>query len=324
MQNNHITKGKHLTYPERLLIEKWKNNEEFSNRKISQLLGKSPQTIHNEVKRGTVDLSYTGGATEYSAEIAQNDYDLKRSAVGATGIWKFEDAKIIKEKIKMKYSPEVISQAPDMPSFKTIYTWIKKGWINGISPKDLIYPRKEKHHAKKIGKAPRKSGVLSIEQRTKEANQRLEIGHFEIDLVILNHQKGQQLLTLTDRKTRYEIIRLIPDKTAQSVNTEMKKLATKFAFKSITADNGSEFMKLDEVMDCPIYFAHPYASYERGSNENANRMIRRWLPKGTKTTTAKAVAKIQGWINHYPRKMFHFKNSEILYHQDNQAKTVFV
>lgn len=71
-------------------------------------------------------------------------------------------------------------------------------------------------------------------------------------------------------------------------------------------------MKLDEVMDCSTYFAHPYASYERGSNENANRMIRRWLPKGTKKATPEQVDFIESWINRYPRKMFHFQCSSNL------------
>lgn len=94
------------------------------------------------------------------------------------------------------------------------------------------------------------------------------------------------------QKTRYEIIRLIPDTSAESVNNAIKLLKEEYDFKSITADNGSEFMRLHEVLDCPIYYAHPYSSYERGSNENANRLIRRWLPKGTTTTTPEEVANL--------------------------------
>lgn len=306
MQNNYITKGKHLTEQERYLIEKWKK-EGKSNRNIAQLLGKAPQTINNEIKRGTVDLSFYGGFKEYSAQKAQSNYNHLRLAVGRTDTWTVDKQEIIKEKILNKYSPEIISQLPGMPSCTTIYTWINKGWIANISRKDLIYPRKNKPIKTYEKRPPRKANALSIEQRPQEINERKEIGHFEIDLVILNKKRGQQLLTLTDRKTRYEIIRLIPDKTAQSVNNALLTIQQTYLIRSLTADNGSEFMRLDEVINCPIYYAHPFSSYERGSNENANRLIRRWFPKDkTTVTTSKEVATVEQWINNYPRKLFDF------------------
>lgn len=76
-------------------------------------------------------------------------------------------------------------------------------------------------------------------------------------------------------------------------------------------------MCLNEVMTCLIYYAHPYSSYERGSNENANRMIRRWLPKGTHSITAEAVAEIESWMNHYPRKMFNYQSPSDLFEVAN-------
>lgn len=228
-------------------------------------------------------------------------------AFGKTSVWSPEKDEIIRAGILNKLSPEVISQKKGMPCFSTIYSWIEKGWIKGICKKDLIYPRKRKKTFHKKTKDIRKRGGLSIDLRPKVIENREEVGHFEIDLVILNKTKGEQLLTLTDRKTRYEIVRLIKDKRAESVHEVLKKLSEQYNFKSITADNGSEFMRLEEVMDCPIYYAHPYSFYERGTNKNANRMIRRWLPKGTQSATAKAVADIESWMNHYPRKMFNYK-----------------
>lgn len=307
MQDNNNTKGKHLTYTERLLIERWKNKDKKSNREIAKLLGKAPQTINNEINRGLVDLSFNGGFVEYSADMAQNHYDWNRMAVGKTSVWSSEKDEIIRAGILNKLSPEVISQKKGMPCFSTIYSWIEKGWIKGICKKDLIHPRKRKKTFHKKTKDIRKMGGLSIDLRPKVIENREEVGHFEIDLVILNKTKGEQLLTLTDRKTRYEIVRLIKDKRAESVHEVLKKLSEQYNFKSITADNGSEFMRLEEVMDCPIYYAHPYSSYERGTNENANRMIRRWLPKGTQSATALAVADIESWMNHYSRKMFNYK-----------------
>ena len=146
---------------------------------------------------------------------------------------------------------------------------------------------------------------LSIEERSECIDERSEYGHWDIDTVLLTKEKGECLLTLIERKTRLEIIRLIPDKTTRSVNQALREMD--FSAQSVTSDNGKEFAKLSEALDCPIYYYHAYASHERGTNENHNRMIRRHLPKGTKKTTKQFVAYIENWMNNYPRKMFNNK-----------------
>ena len=83
MQDYITTKGKHLTYPERLLIERWKNKDKKSNRRIAKLLGKAPQTIHNELKRGLVDLSFHDGGMEYSADVAQEKYSRRMNILSS-------------------------------------------------------------------------------------------------------------------------------------------------------------------------------------------------------------------------------------------------
>lgn len=114
---------------------------------------------------------------------------------------------------------------------------------------------------------------------------------------------------MTDRRSRHQIMRLIPDKTAQSVNQTLNKILKEHQILSITADNGTEFNRLSEVFSKQhIYYAHPYSSWERGTNENQNRLIRRWLPKGTKETTPKEVAFIENWINNYPKKCLSYKS----------------
>ncbi|VQL33092.1 transposase-like protein, IS1239 [Streptococcus pneumoniae] len=135
-----------------------------------------------------------------------------------------------------------------------------------------------------------------------------------IDTVLLTKIKNYCLLVLTDRRSRHQIIRLIPNKTAESVNQALTLLLGEHRILSITADNGSEFKRLSEVFpEEHIYYAHAYSSWERGSNENHNRLIRRWLPKGTKKTTPKEVAFIENWINNYPKKCLDYKSpSEFL------------
>lgn len=99
------------------------------------------------------------------------------------------------------------------------------------------------------------------------------------------------LSVLTDRRSRYQIIRLIPNKTAESVNQALEGILREHRILSITVDNGSEFNRLAEVFpEEQIYYAHPYSSWERGTNENHNRLIQRWLPKGSKKMIPKEVA----------------------------------
>jgi len=309
MQNYYTPKGKHLTLADRRNIERWLQ-EGCSNREIARRLSKAPQTIHNEVKRGKVRQQVRKGKFEivYSADKAQQDYEAKRKR----SVRKVTLTKELKECIchymKQNYSPEMMVRAKRIPvPISTIYYWIHHGHL-GVSRLDMLYPKKVTA-SKKTASPNFKAAGKSIEERPEYINKRLENGHYEIDTVILTRAKNQCLLTLTDRKSRYEIIRLIPDKSASSVNVALREVLSQYDIKSITADNGSEFARLSEVFNPKqIYYAHPYSSWERGTNENHNRLIRRWLPKGSKHTTKKQVAFIENWMNHYPKRLLNYKS----------------
>ncbi|HHG7414283.1 TPA: IS30 family transposase [Streptococcus pneumoniae] len=269
MQDNYTTKAKHLTIDSRRLIERWKK-EGKSNREIASLLGKVPQTIHTEIKRGTVRQCLGKGRFKevYSADYAQQSYENnhKRS------VRKSSVTKELKEKI-------------------------------------LHYHNQKFSLDKKQASINFKPAGQSIEQRPEAINLRLENGHYEIDTVLLTRAKNYCLLVLTDRKSRHQIIRLIPNKSAEVVNQALKLILKQHKILSITADNGTEFNRLFDVFsEEHIYYAHPYASWERGTNENHNRLIRRWLPKGTKKMTPKEVAFIEKWINNYPKKCLDYKS----------------
>ncbi|VJC74263.1 IS1239 transposase [Streptococcus pneumoniae] len=269
MQDNYTTKGKHLTIDSRRLIERWKK-EGKSNREIASLLGKAPQTIHTEIKRGTVRQCLGKGRFKevYSADYAQQSYENNRKR----SVKKSSLTKELKEKI-LHYHNQKFS--PDKKQASTNF----------------------------------KPAGQSIEQRSEAINLRLENGHYEIDTVLLTRAKNYCLLVLTDRKSRHQIIRLIPNKSAEVVNQALKLILKQHKILSITANNGTEFNRLFDVFsEEHIYYAHPYASWERGTNENHNRLIRRWLPKGTKKMTPKEVAFIEKWINNYPKKCLDYKS----------------
>lgn len=309
MQYHYTPKGKHLTIENRRLIERWKN-EGKSNREIARLLGKAPQTIHNEVARGTTVQQVRKGLFKkvYSADYAQGLYETNRKrSVRKLSLTK-EMAETIRHYHKQKFSPEMIVKAKNVKvGISTIYYWIHKGHL-GLTKKDMLYPRKKKAPKKQASPNFKPAGQ-SIEERPEVINLRLELGHYEIDTVLLTRAKNMCLLVLTDRRSRHQIIRLIPNKTATAVNQALKSILNRFQIKSITADNGTEFSCLSEVFpEEQLYYAHPYASWERGTNENHNRLIRRWLPKGTTKTTPKEVAFIENWINNYPKKCLGYKS----------------
>ncbi len=306
MQDNYTTKNKHLTYQDRKLIYKWKN-EGKSNREIARLLGKAPQTINNEIKRGTVlqQVKPHKFRKVYHPDYASKIYKDNRKKSVKKGIL----TKAIKDRIihlnKQKISPEMMIKKYKVKAcISSIYYWIHNDKL-GKKVK-LFYPHKRKK-IKKVASTNYKAFGKSIDQRDDIINLRLEKGHFEIDTVILTRAKNECLLTLVDRRTRETIIRLIKDKTALSVNNAIKEIVKKYKVKSITADNGTEFARLSEVFSKDmIFYAHPYCSWERGSNENHNRLIRRWLPKGSKKTTQREVAFIEFWINNYPKKILNY------------------
>lgn len=342
-QKNNNTKKQekkysHLNYIERTQIERWYNKDKKSKKEIAELLRKSERTIRREIKRGIV-TNLTHDWQEiyvYSADVAQEKYEYHKTGKGPSDkIGKdFEFVEYIETGIKKdKKSPEILIAEikKEGKTFKakvcakTIRNRIKKGDTFNIKAKDMIYKKvyKEKNKAKAVcSKVPAEK---SIEYRPKGANLRSEYGHWEGDLVIGTKERSACLLTLTERKTREEIIIKIKNKSAKEVAGGFDKLEKKYGksfyqkFKTITFDNGGEFRnyKLLEK-SCRrkgnrinIYYAHPYRSGERGTNENANRLIRRFIPKGKSmlNISEERIQEIEDWINNLPRKMFGYKTA---------------
>ncbi|MFA7157200.1 MAG: IS30 family transposase [Bacilli bacterium] len=209
---------------------------------------------------------------------------------------------------------------------KTIRNCIHKRILN-LTEKDMIYKKEYKEKNKEKTHCSKVPAEKSIDFRPEEANDRSIYGHWEGDLVVGKEGKGAALLTFTERKTREEIIMKIPSKHSKNVAKRLdileKKYGKKFKnkFKTITFDNGGKFRDykaLEKSYDgrkkearVEIYYAHPYRSGERGSNENANRLIRRFIPKGTVITdiSEEFIKEVENWINNLLRPMFGFKSS---------------
>lgn len=212
-----------------------------------------------------------------------------------------------------------------------MYSYIDKGVFLTITNKNLPVKGQKKRQYNKVKRAKRPPAGTSIENRPKEIDDRAVVGDWEMDCVEGKKKTKKTLLVLTERKSRREIIRPMRDQTARSVVRVLDSLEREYGtnfskiFRTITVDNGSEFADCAGMeKSCrrkgnrtKIYYCHPYSSYERGSNENVNRMIRRWFPKGTdfRKVTAKAIQKVEDWINNYPREILGFRTSEAVFQE---------
>ena len=340
--NNTISKKchyKHLTPSNKGQIQAYRN-EGKSIRFIAKMLGKNPSTISRELKRNSVtqmDSSYAF-KNLYIADTAHILYKKRRQKCICRKqydpLFFVELKKEILKKKKRAHSIDTFCNVykrnnPDkvIPSTKTVYEMIHRGEIKGIKPYMLPRMTKLKPRRKTNGQSNSKKNkkVLgtSIEQRPEHINSREEKGHFEIDAVKGKNGKNEAcIITLVDRKSRYTYILFLPKLNAQNVNKALQKLFRKVgkkSFKSITSDNGSEFSRLTELesKNMKVFFAHPYSSYERGTNENTNGLIREFLPKGESMNgKEKEIPEIQKILNGRCRKILDYRSAEE-YHFDN-------
>ena len=343
-QTDYIAKArrnKHLTERERYTIEVLVK-EKMKPSDIAKRLDRHVRTIEREICKGKVelknsDLTYRH---EYCADRGQLVYNKNATAKGP-GLKIGNDHKLVRhieQRIKKeKYSPDAIIgeirekglKFETTICTKTVYNYIDQGVFLNITNADL--PVKKNGPSRKYQKvkiAHHNLKGTSIEERPEEVNERKNYGHWEMDCVVGPRKgKGAALLVFTERYSREEIICKMPDKTQKSVKAALdqleKRYGTRFCnkFKTITVDNGSEFLDYKGLEESvinqgkkrvPVYYAHPYSSWERGSNENANKLIRRFIPKGTDIGqfNEAQIKKIEQWMNNYPRKLFGYKSSK--------------
>lgn len=337
-------KYKHLSEGERHKIEAYLR-EGFKCRQIAKRLGKSPSTISREIKKGNVLQKDTNWAEKsvYMADHGQRTYEENQSHKGRPLMILIDKELIehIEKKIKEDhYSPaavtgEIIQKGLMFkinPCAKTVYNYIHAGVFCRIGEADLVHGGRRKQKYRKVGKTRRKAALKSIEDRPREADERTEYGHWEIDLVKSIISAKACLFTLTERLTRQEIILKLDYCTAEEVDRALTFLEMKLGkyfsgiFKTLTADNGSEFLNWEMLEESKLkpgtkrttmYYAHPYSSYERGTNENGNRIIRRFIPKGTDIgkITAETIRKVQNWMNNYPRGIFNYQTANDMIRQ---------
>lgn len=325
-----------LTWTDRLTIEKLYNGG-ASYRAIGSRLHRSCGCIHYEVKRGLYEhldsKTYTI-VMRYSADIAQQDADYQATAKGqCIKLGKqYDYAANVASRIKSGESPDSIvgdmkNKGAWTVSTNTLYRYIDNGYIPNISNNDLIEKSKKKKHKFHTKKASRPPKGPSIEKRPAKIADRDIPGDWEQDTVIGKAEgKGEALLVLTERVTRMEIIEKLPEKTMLEVSKRVEQIISRYpagTFRTITVDNGSENQDYGGMKKHveEIYYCHPYSSWERGSNENQNRLIRRFFPKheSMKDKTQADADEAARFINHIHRKILGYRTSQELF-DDWQAQ----
>lgn len=297
---------------------------------IADLLDVHRSTIYRELQLGRVTHlnSELISFSTYSADRASDEHKLRASTHGPSLkiandralVSQFNEL-IFNHKLSIYAARQVlINKGVDVKvSLRTLYNYVHQYGFP-ILPQNLIH-RPRKHAKKPIRKRLAHNNVLaqSISQRPQNINDRSELGHHEMNTVVGPPGSSHVLLVLTERKTRIEHILLMKDKSQQSVRKALNRLeryyGSRFSelFKSITCDNGTEFLDAHCICNScrtkgfrtQLFYAHPYCASERGSNENANRLIRRFLPKGTDLSalTQKDLDHLAMWMNKYPRKL---------------------
>ena len=326
-----MRKYRRVDWNDRILIEKLYNHG-HSCSAIAHSLGFAPSSIYREVKHGLyphLGAETTRRPFHYSAQIAQDYADFQATSKGKQIKLgnNYGFAADVAQQIKQGCSIDVIvgqrkKSGAWTVSTSTLYRYVDRGFIPGVTNKHLPEKIRRKKRSHNIIKATRPPKGTPIDRRSEEIDRRLSFGHWEMDSVIGTAKgKRQSLLVLTERLTRFEIIVRVSGKTSSATVRALDKILPKFpqgTFKSITVDNGSEFqdshgMEYDRngCRRTTVYYCHPYSSWERGSNERNNRIIRRYFPKGKSMAkvTQKDCDNAAALINAMPRKILNYSTA---------------
>jgi IS30 family transposase len=299
----------HLTREERYQIYALKQAGHKQS-EIAHVLERSASTISRELARNRGRRGYRPKQAHGMA--------VERRAMNARTIdeatWQFAQ-----EKLSLQWSPEQISAHADI-SPETVYQRVYADkQAGGLLWKNL---RCQKLRRKRYGKTDRR-GVISnrhsIEERPAIVEKRRRIGDWEADTIIgKNHR--QAIVSLVERKTGFTLIEKIERKTAQAVSDAMIRLLKphRRQVHTITSDNGREFAGHEDVaqrLQADFYFAHPYASWERATNENTNGLIRQYFPKNRDftTITQQEIDTAMERLNNRPRKRLGYQTPSQLF-----------
>jgi IS30 family transposase len=305
---------KHLSQAERYQIHAlMKAGHDQSQ--IAKLLDRHKSTISRELSRNTGSRGYRPKqACEMSADRAQNSRNAP-----TVEPWVREAACAL---LCIQWSPEQIaSQLPI--SHETVYQHVYADKAQGGTLWKHLRCQKQKRKRYASGRDRRGQipNRRPLSERPLHIEARRQVGHWECDTVIGASHKGA-VVTMVERKSGYAVMTKVEKKTSELVSSaivdKLQPLAARV--KTLTFDNGKEFAghaQIDQQLQSTAYFARPFASWERGSNENLNGLLRQYVPKkrAMSTVSDEEIRMIQNRLNNRPRKRLGFKTPAEVFHQ---------
>ena len=280
----------HLTINERCCIFQFKQSG-MSIRQIAKALKRNASTISREIKRNSTELGSRGRFKRYFPQAAQRQSEQRRERCHRPIKYDEEVKEYVAKKLLEHWSPEQIAHRESehqIPSTSTIYRMIHRDHLKRVKMKHLRRKGKFKRPAETRGKF---NAGPPIKKRPKSVYKRKEIGHWEADTVEsgrIDHKRKSSycFVTLAERKSRYYIAILVPEKKAEHVTPAIINALKGFdpdLVKTITFDRGKEFSGYEEIareLKCDVYFCDPYCAWQKGTNENTNGLLREFYPKG--------------------------------------------
>jgi len=284
---------------------------EHNQAEIAMILGRHKSTISREIRRNT-------GLRGYRPQQAQRLTEERRQTKAQPRI-PYSLWQQVKRLLREDWSPEQITLWLKAEYAISIsHEWIYQYILRDKADSGDLYRhlRCQKQRRKRYGSYSRRGQLIdriSIDERPTIVDLRSRLGDWEIDTIIgKGHQ--QAIVSLTERKSRYTLIQKVKRKTAQCVSDAIINLLSPFSKKvhTLTSDNGKEFAEHKTIankLNAKFYFAHPYASWERGLNENTNGLIRQYFPKNKDFTTInqKEINQVMNKLNNRPRKCLGIK-----------------
>jgi len=326
-----MSKGKktyqHIKKAERLEISILLRKK-YSLRDIAKVLGRSVSSISEEIKNNSNKRVYDPNKANHKAYVKRHNSKYQGMKVA-------KDTQLrnyVEEKLQQDWSPEEISgrikeidtHIKDV-SYRGIYKFIDSAYGDLSGLKYHLRHKGRKSNKKRV-KVTQLEDRVFIDRRPKIINRRLKYGDWEGDFIVSGKQGKGALIVLSERKARYTVIRKIMTRNPQIVNEHIHEMTGGLVdFNSLTLDNDISFAKhleMSELIGAPIYFCHPYHSWEKGSVENVNKLIRQYIPKGSDISRYDndEIQEIEKALNNRPRKCLNYKTPLEVMLENNQFK----